>query len=130
MLKVHGRLSSNIHGDGMRLPRVLWLKCLPPLPRVAASRRRGFCPRLRVWWPCVVQLLRTIRFFLTKRKDAVAQWCRNVQSAAIHHDKDVRMRPAPRSSSVMMGPSSARSWSVVRAYYDIIVHVLLLPDGD
>lgn len=36
------------------------------------------------------QLLRTIRFFLLKRKDAVAQWSRNLQSAHIQHEKEVR----------------------------------------
>ncbi|CAN0245579.1 unnamed protein product, partial [Hapterophycus canaliculatus] len=34
------------------------------------------------------QLLRTIRFFLHKRKDAVAQWSRSVQSAQIDHEKE------------------------------------------
>eukprot|EP00903_Cladosiphon_okamuranus_P007802 g7551.t1 len=34
------------------------------------------------------QLLRTIRFFLCKRKDALAQWSRNLQSAQIMHEKE------------------------------------------
>ena len=40
--------------------------------------------------PVINQLLRTMRFFLYKRKDAVAQWSRNQQSAQINHEKEVR----------------------------------------
>lgn len=39
---------------------------------------------------CALQLLRTIRFFLYKRKDAVAQWPRNLQSTEMNHEKEVR----------------------------------------
>lgn len=71
----------------------------PGVPRsisCACSLPNVFCVRFFV---CVLvllffiffyaQLLRTIRFFLCKRKDAVAQWSRNLQSAQIHHDKEV-----------------------------------------